>query len=282
MRAYRRDTGALLGAAISSAGGVGDASYASTSLILRGNGADASTAITDESVSPKTVSVFGNAQIDTAQSQFGGSSILFDGTGDYLSVADSTDWDIPGNATVEFWFRTEVASGPSFTIGIIGTGTFGSTAGWAVGHYLGNLSVRVNSTLYSGSGTISTGAWYHVALVWNGASFKCYLNGAELYSGTAAAIDTSSALIVGNVSPVDASRYFQGYVDDIRITKGVARYTADFSASLPTEIIPSLTVLAVGGYSINLAGYAGELQVVCLDDAGGTTENDLIIRTTGV
>lgn len=209
------------------------------------DGSNGSTTFTDSSPSPKTVSVFGNAQVSTAQSKFGGASAAFDGTGDYLSVADSADWDIPGYCTVEFWFRTEVSSGVSFTKGIIGTGTLASSAGWAVGHYMGTLSLRINSTSYSGSGTINDATWYHVALVWNGASFKCYLDGAELYSGTAGAIDTSAALIVGNFSPIDANRYLQGYVDDIRVAKGEVIYSAPFTP--PIVAHPSSWLAYVAG-----------------------------------
>ena len=50
------------------------------------------------------------AQISTAQSKFGGASLLLDGTGDYLTIADSNDWDFPSDFTVELWFRTSVPS----------------------------------------------------------------------------------------------------------------------------------------------------------------------------
>ena len=65
-----------------------DPQFGSVSLLLHGDGANGSTTIVDSSPTPKTVTAFGDAQISTAQSKFGGASIAFDGTGDYLSAND--------------------------------------------------------------------------------------------------------------------------------------------------------------------------------------------------
>src|SRR3990167_7740340 len=80
-----------------------------TSLMLHMDGADASTTFTDET--GKTVTANGNAQIDTAQSKFGGAAALFDGAGDYLTVSGSADWDLgTGDFTIDFWFRSAIES----------------------------------------------------------------------------------------------------------------------------------------------------------------------------
>jgi hypothetical protein len=63
-----------------------DPYFSNVSLLLHGDGANGSTTIVDSSPSPKTVTAVGNAQISTAQSKFGGSSLAFDGSGDYLTV----------------------------------------------------------------------------------------------------------------------------------------------------------------------------------------------------
>jgi hypothetical protein len=81
-----------------------DPNFANVSLLLYGNGINGSTSIIDSSPSPKTVTAFGNAQISTAQSKFGGSSIAFDGTGDYLTVPDNDNFALGnGNFTIECW-----------------------------------------------------------------------------------------------------------------------------------------------------------------------------------
>ena len=84
-----------------------DASYSSVSLLLHGNGINGSTTITDNSPSPKTVTAVGNAQISTAQSKFGGGSIAFDGTGDYLTTPNNSDYQFgTSDFTVECWINT--------------------------------------------------------------------------------------------------------------------------------------------------------------------------------
>ena len=75
-------------------------------LFLKGNGANGSTNIIDSSPNPKTISVFGDTQISTAQSKYGGSSIVFDGVGDYLEVTPLTAFNFgTGDFTIESWIR---------------------------------------------------------------------------------------------------------------------------------------------------------------------------------
>lgn len=82
-----------------------------TKLLLHTDGTDGSTTFTDSSLSPKTISVFGNAQVDTAQSKFGGASALFDGTGDYLT-GSSADFAFGTNDfTIDFWMRRGTQAG---------------------------------------------------------------------------------------------------------------------------------------------------------------------------
>jgi hypothetical protein len=76
-----------------------------TRLLLHFDGADAATYFRDHSASAHAVTSNGDAQIDVAQSKFGSVSGSFDGTGDYLTAADSSDWDFgTGAFTIEFWF----------------------------------------------------------------------------------------------------------------------------------------------------------------------------------
>jgi hypothetical protein len=88
-----------------------DPVFNNVSLLLHGNGTNGSTTITDNSPSPKTVTAVGNAQISTAQSKFGGASIAFDGSGDYLTVLNSSQFNFGvDDFTIEAWFyRTSTA-----------------------------------------------------------------------------------------------------------------------------------------------------------------------------
>jgi hypothetical protein len=216
-----------------------DPVFNNVSLLLHGNGTNGSTVITDSSPTPKTVTAVGNAQISTAQSKFGGTSIAFDGTGDYLTTPDNSAWDIAGDYTIDFWMRIPAQSTASFTLGLLGTNSMGGSSGFAIGHYLGNVAVRLNGTAtVSSSAPLLINTWQHIAVVLSGASLKGYLNGSEILSGSSAATNTSSALIIGNFSDLDSNRWFDGYIDDLRITKGIARYTANFS--VPTAQFPDI------------------------------------------
>jgi hypothetical protein len=80
-----------------------DDSY--TIALLHMDGSNTSTTFTDES--GKTWGATGNAQISTAQSEFGGSSAIFDGTGDYINTTNSSDFNFAsGDFTIDFWFRS--------------------------------------------------------------------------------------------------------------------------------------------------------------------------------
>src|SRR3990167_5305793 len=92
-------------------------------LMLHMDGTDGATTFTDSSDNAKTMTAVGNAQIDTAQSKFGGASGLFDGTGDWLTTPDSTDWDLgTGDFTIDFWIRfSSVANARVFNPGVLST-----------------------------------------------------------------------------------------------------------------------------------------------------------------
>ena len=89
-------------------GGLGPAPnppFSNVTLLSGFEGADMSTSFTDESEDARIISGFGNAQIDTAQFRFGSSSLLLDGTGDFLTLPDSDDWEFDQAMTVEAFVR---------------------------------------------------------------------------------------------------------------------------------------------------------------------------------
>ena len=188
----------------------------------------------------KTITVNGNAVANeltpgllTSVVKSGGSSAItgsveFDGN-DYLSLADSGDWDIAGDYTIEFWTKLNV-SDASYTDVILATGTLAGSTGFQIGVYDKDLLVRVNSTQYYNVsvGRMSYDGWNHIAAVWNGSSFKVYLNGIQVHSGTAETTSTSTSLIIGNQTDLDSNRYFNGFISNLRIIKGTALYTSNF------------------------------------------------------
>jgi hypothetical protein len=173
----------------------------------------------------------GNAQISTAQSKFGGASMAFDGTGDYLQSPSSPQFSFDGDITIEAWIYPSVLSG-STAYAICGTHSGvndGKTEFYVYG--TGRIAVgRVGvNEIASATGIISTGTWYHVAAVRNGSTTTVYVNGASVASGTTAVWSTgASPIYVAYFNPSNGANW-NGYIDDFRITKGYARYTSTFT-----------------------------------------------------
>lgn len=208
----------------------GDPSFSNVSLLLHGDGTNGSTTITDSSPTPKTVTAVGNAQISTAQSKFGGASIAFDGTGDRLSIPLSNDYAFgASDFTVEYWAYYLNANA-----GTVWDGRALTLSGNALSDYLlnGRLIIYLvtgNTNLVTTAvGSITTSLWTHVAIARASSSLRVFLNGIQ--SGSTASDSTnitSTSLTIGGGT--NSSAAFNGYIDDLRITKGVARYTANFT-----------------------------------------------------
>jgi hypothetical protein len=222
---------------------------ANVSLLLHGDGTNGSTTIIDSSPSPKTVTAVGNAQISTAQSKFGGSSIAFDGTGDYLSVPASAGFDFgSGDYTIEMWvnissaanFGGLVGKGP---VGTVNTNTysleFNDTSN-ELSFYVGSGN-NTGSYIITGTTNVRTAAtWQHVAVCRSGNNTRLFVNGTQEGSTYTLSynIVAGQALSIGGGFFAPSTNTINGYIDDLRITKGVARYTANFTP--PTAAFPDI------------------------------------------
>jgi hypothetical protein len=175
----------------------------------------------------------GNAQISTSVKKFGTGSIALDGTGDYLtSPISSTLAFGAGDFTVECWVY---ATNTSALRNIIGNynGTL-STASFVLQM---ESTGRITGGIYSGSSfvgptssaSISATTWTHIALVRNGTSIKLYINGTNDGSTTSSSVANTPSGIF-SVGAEQGSYAWNGYIDDLRITKGFARYTSNFTA----------------------------------------------------
>lgn len=212
-------------------GYVGPTATFAATFLMHADGADATTTFTD-SVAAKTITPHGDAQVDTAQSQFGGASALFDGTGDYLTLANSTDFNLgaaaSGDFTVDFWARFNTTSG---ALGLFSTND-GSTAGYQFYYQSSNLRVWSGTgtdRAFSTSWTPSTGTWYHIAFVRSGSTLTAYVDGVS--KGTATDGDfnnDSTGLTIGAVSNT-AGNPFNGWIDEFRLYKGTAVWTSGFT-----------------------------------------------------
>jgi hypothetical protein len=238
-----------------------------TVLMLHMDGVDTSTTFTDSELTPKTVTANGNAQIDTAQSKFGGASGLFDGTGDYLSLADSADWYFgTGDFTIDFWVRfnalpalneyTMIYSQYQDTYNRLwfGLRDISEAKWWELGVMTGGaLIIQVrNST------TVAVNTWYHVVLVRSGTSWYLFQDGAQLSTPSTevdAVPDLASLLYLASYG--GTSFYLNGRLDEFRISKGVARWTSNFTPPTRAYSYLDKEVLGVADANIGAISFGG-------------------------
>ena len=215
-----------------------DPFFANVVSLLHFDGADESTTFSD--VTGKVWTPVGDAKIDTAQFKFGGSSSNYGNTGRITTPTAAGFGFGTGDYTIEFWMRpTNVSS--AFR-GIIDLRTAASTV--APNINLANATIVMreaeNNRITSGS-IIAINTWYHIAVARSGNDTKMFVDGTQVGS----TYSTNNNL--GSTQPcafgcfgagvsVDAGFKFLGWLDDLRITKGVARYTANFS--VPTAAYP--------------------------------------------
>ena len=177
----------------------------------------------------------GGAQISTTQSKFGGSSMYFDGTGDYLTSASDSNFDFgSGDWTIECWLYINTAKTYNGYYGKRQAGGFGLTLQIDSS---GTLSISASTSGSSwalagaslGSG-YSASAWMHVAVVRSGTTITGYRNGVNTGTQTLSGsifVATGYPATIGSAN--DTNQEFNGYIDDLRITKGIARYTTNFT-----------------------------------------------------
>ena len=194
----------------------------------------------------KTITAVNNAQISTAQSQFGGASALFDGTGDYLVSSVVEDSFGTSNFTVEFWYRPAAIGAIQVPIGNRSSGT-GLNIWWveigADGTAYAAFQNSVGTSYYPASpSTYTANTWHHIAIVRNGTTLTFYRNGV---GGTAVTgVSGSFGGGVYYIGGIAASYNVNGYLDEIRVSN-TARYTANFTSSTIPFINDANTLLLV-------------------------------------
>ena len=217
--------------------GIGDTDtdFASVALLLNCDGADGSTTFTDRSPDARTVTANGNAHVETDQSQWGGAALGLDGTGDYLSLTgESFGTD---NFTIEAWIRV---AAPASSFFILDTRNADQTNTGFVFYVRSTKKLTFGRgspfTATEGTTDVPVDTWRHVALTRSGTTVRGYLNGAKEFETTDSRSFSLTTWHIGQSwSPGTISA---GYMDDVRITTGVARYTGD-TLTVPTGAFPS-------------------------------------------
>jgi concanavalin A-like lectin/glucanase superfamily protein len=226
-------------------------------LAVNDSKADATTAFDDQSDSDHALTPNGAAQYDTAQAPSGlSSSMLLDGTGDYLSTPDHGDWNLAaGDFTVECFIKYNSVAGSWL---ISQASNADGSGAWAL---IGQISAAV-AGFFTTDGTFGTGvfvdntgwtpgsAWHHVELTRSGSSWRLFIDGVQ-HGTTLTAGNTifngTSQLCIG--ADNGGSQSVNGWMAAIRITKGVARHTTNFTPpTLPLETGGGGPVMSVAAW----------------------------------
>jgi hypothetical protein len=212
-----------------------DPYYSNVSLLLHMDGSNNSTTFTDSGPGAVTITASGDAKISTAQSKFGGASGVFDGTGDYIKTPSNAAFAFgTGDFTVETWVRF-TSLGNYQSVVTTRTGAVSVATAWSLGATsTGAVYLYTNGFVAtSATGLVTTGTWYHLAVARSGTTARLFLDGTLVATGSNSQSFTDQVLAVG--ANGDGSEAVNGYIFDHRITKGVARYTASFTA--PTSAL---------------------------------------------
>lgn len=211
-------------------GGGPSGNDAFTTLLLHFDGADGATTTVDSAAgaAAHTLTAAGNVQLDTAITKFGTGASLHDGTGDWWTIPSSADWTFGSSAfTIDGWFNRAGGDGNQrFILG---------TTDWGFGLYSDDkviAYVNGGTNLVQGTTLIQASGWHHLMFVRTGNTLKLFLDGIQeggdvSYSGS---MNTNRALRVGDDS--FGSAPFFGSLDEVRISKGIARATGNFAVPI--------------------------------------------------
>ncbi len=237
----------------------------STVLLLNCNGANGSTVFTDSSLYGRTVTANGNAQITTTNPKFGSGAALFDGSGDYLTFSGSiSDFAFGSGAfTVEFWAHFNSVSGTRCLLDFRPSG--GNGAYILIYTTNGSLRVYVNTADVITGSTLSTGAYYHIALCKSGTSLRLFVDGTQVgstYTDNVTYLQGTNRPMIGANGSGGGNESVDGRLDGIRISRA-ALYTANFTP--PTS---ELTAPAVKGV-LPIVAFGQTGITVRYDDGAG-------------
>jgi hypothetical protein len=200
------------------------ATYANVKLNVHMSGTNGGTTFTDTSASARTVTANGNAQTSTAQARIGSSSGLFDGTGDFLTVPDSADWDMSADFSWEAQIRTaagtrqvlfsnyqDASNGITIQFSL-------TTAGRVFANVSGDGSEIDTGASYT---PVATNTWVHVAVSRVSSNLYLFIEG-ECVFWVVDSTSTSStkAWFIGRLTDVSTTIDFNGHMQEVRGIKG--------------------------------------------------------------
>ena len=237
----------------------------------------------DSETTPKTVT---NTAV--VISKFAG-AIALNGSSDYISLPDSADWNVGSNPfTVDSWVNFSALPTNNYTSILMASWTGGNGGrsmefglnyfGGAYKLYLQYSANGTNTTeLVSNAVTINTGTWYYLAFVRDGNTLRFFLNGVAVGTAslTGSIYHLSTALTIGGGSSWASSYFLNGYVDEFRFSKGIARWADSFTpptSAYGTQIPVYTGSMLQNGVITNEAWSLTVGQLVYLAVGGGLTQ----------
>jgi hypothetical protein len=253
---YGRTVTATMTANVVSSAGAGDPFQV---LLVQGEGANGTSAFSDSSTKAHSVSAGGSVHVDTSHSVIGNASVFLDGAS-YLTTPASTDFNY-GTApfTINLWFNAAsfpATGGQAALLMQAGSNALDTSLGGAGLELLGNQLYFVgtigsatyhpfyNNTLHTQA--LSTGTWYHAAAVRNNNTVTLYLNGVSQgsLSVSGAANVSTGGLALGRYGDFNGD-YFNGWIDQVDVAKGIARWTGNFNPGNSTTTSTTTTTTTV-------------------------------------
>lgn len=241
-------------------------------LLIHFDGDDAATTYTAET--GQTVTFEGTAQLDVDTKKFGSASLLLDGNSDYVTVPDSANWDFAaGDFTIDCWAYLDEAMGTARCLASFGGGVnnWNTTNGieWM-------FSIEANEKLYFGYNDAGSGVncysteaidvdagLHHFSVIRNGNTLTLRVDGvtvgtSDMTGVTITSIATPTNLEIGH--QIGVGEFWKGWIDEPRISKGVARWVADFTPPVAAYGAPSYCTVpdsddwnfSIGDFTIEL------------------------------
>jgi hypothetical protein len=196
-----------------------------TSLLI--NGTDAS--IINASQSTSALTLVGNTKSSTTQIKYGNSSMYFDGTGDYLQVPGTMP-TLSADFTIEFWYYQNTTGQHESLFTTVYAYATANSLRISTGPSNNTLNVASGpSAIFTSNTAFSNTTWLHIALVRSGSTMTLYQNGVSVGSATNTQSFISSDFTIGDTSGAGSPYYLDGYMQDLRVTNGLARYTTNFT-----------------------------------------------------
>jgi len=207
-----------------------DPYFANVSALLHLDGTNGSTTFTD--VKGNTWTARSSTALSTAQSKFGTASLSCPAAGG-ITTADSAAFSILGvDNTTEFWgYPTANTATMAYSQYDSGSGYSPFRVEFVNGLFIATVQTAAGALIayLESAATVSLNAWSHVAFTKSGTTYRLWVNGVKRAEVTNAGsnFDSPGLPCIGGWH--QASKGFVGYLDEFRFTKGVARYTADFT-----------------------------------------------------